>query len=173
MLVVVDYQVDFVDGVFGPIPDAIAIEEAVCEKITACQKAGKPIVFTMDTHKATGYEQTREGKLFGLHCVEGEPGWNLYGKVRMFQQTQKLIRKQSFGSMDLVAHAKEQPGLQEIELIGVSTDICVLSNAILLLNALPEARIVVDASACAAFSRSAHEAALRQLASLGAVVAGV
>ena len=170
MLIVVDYQVDFVDGVFGPVPDAIAIEDAVDQRIAACRERDEPVLFTMDTHAAAGYEDTREGRLFGLHCVEGTEGWNLYGKVRAHQTGATLIRKRAFGSLDLVAHVRALPTPAQITLVGVSTNICVLSNTILLLSAFPEARIVVDSAACAAFTRADHDAALRQLAGLGASI---
>ncbi len=147
-LIVVDYQNDFVDGALG-FPKAAELEQPICEKIAQYRKEGAQIIFTFDTHNET-YLQTQEGKNLPVpHCKKGTEGWQLYGKVQTMRQPQDLsFEKPCFGSWELAEYAKKQE-FEQIELCGVVSNICVLSNAALLKAALPEAQILVD-SACTA-----------------------
>lgn len=147
LLIVVDYQNDFVTGSLG-FEGARQIEEAVCRKIESYRAQGQDVVYTMDTH-GEDYAQTQEGRKLPVpHCMLGQPGWELYGKSSSLLKGCKEFRKTTFGSLEL-AKWLEGKTYDFIELCGVVTNICVLSNAVLCKAALPEAEIVVD-SACVA-----------------------
>ena len=175
VLVVVDYQVDFVDGTLGKNADAVAIENTMYKKIASYQKAGDLIVYTMDTTYPEGYKKTREGKLFGLHCVIGTKGWNLYGKIDgLLTGKAIMVKKNTFGSPDLlkVIQLIQSQGttLKSIEVVGVSTSVCVLHNAVLLYNFFPDVPLYVDASCCAAQTPVIHKEALTQMKQYGIIV---
>ncbi len=147
-LIVVDYQKDFVDGALG-FPKAVSLEKAICQKIETYRKQGAEILFTFDTHDES-YLQTQEGKNLPIpHCTKGSDGWRLYGEVEALLQPQdRCFYKPCFGSWELAEYAKKQ-GFEQIELCGVVSNICVLSNAVLLKAALPEAELMVDANCTA------------------------
>lgn len=144
-LIVVDYQKDFVDGSLG-FPQAAQLEEGICQRICQYREQGGEVLFTFDTH-GPDYLSTVEGRNLPVeHCRRGTPGWELYGRVAGLQQPQdRVFEKGTFGSLELAEYLREQ-GYSQVELAGVVTDICVLSNAVLAKAALPEARIVVDAA---------------------------
>ena len=150
LLVVVDYQRDFVDGSLG-FPEAQLLEGPICEKIGTCLAQGAEVAFTFDTHK-DNYLETQEGRLLPVpHCIQGTAGWELYGRVAGYCTPKTpCFHKPAFGSMSLAYYAKTQQ-YEEIELCGLVSNICVLSNAVLVKAALPECRVVVDArcTACA------------------------
>lgn len=159
-LVVVDYQVDFVNGALG-FEGAEMLEPIILQKISDTRAAGGKIIFTLDTH-SSGYLNTAEGKKLPVpHCIEGTDGHKLYGRVAesVDVRTDFVIKKHAFGSMDLAVLLKKFV-FDEVELCGLVTDICVVSNAIIAKAALPEAKIVVDGSACASADRHSHERAL-------------
>ena len=162
-LIVVDYQNDFVDGALG-FPKASNLEEIICEKIAQARTEGTEVVFTYDTH-GENYLETQEGKNLPVpHCMEESQGWQLYGKVEQHRQPQdKLFRKPCFGSWELGEYARKQ-GWEKIELCGLVSNICIISNAILLKAALPEAEIFVDAKATDSFDPVMNEKALDVLA---------
>lgn len=164
-LVVIDYQNDFVSGSLG-FPRAVEIEDAICSKIQACRENGYDILFTMDTH-SKDYLQTQEGKKLPVeHCIKGTDGWNLYGKVAALRMPEdKVFEKGAFGSTE-ISHYGFRSQYDEVELIGVVTNICVISNAILLKAAMPEAIIKVDASCTASNDATLHEKALDVMESL-------
>lgn len=164
-LVVVDYQKDFVDGALG-FAGAELLEPIIVEKINRCREDGGDIIFTLDTH-GENYLETAEGrKLPVIHCVDGTPGHSLYGSLAQCMRAEDIvIKKPSFGSITLMDILRVKR-YSEIELCGLVTDICVVSNAILAKTALPESRVSVDSSACASFDKSAHEAALRVMKSV-------
>lgn len=171
VLVVVDYQVDFVNGSLGN-DNAPKIEDAVAAKITAAQAAGEPIFYTMDTHPADTYELTREGKRVRAHCIEGTAGWELYGKVdALLKGKATMVKKGTYGSMELpklIDHLIHQgTTVTQIELIGVATTACVINNAIILFNAFPEARILISRGATASKTMEAQDAVLDQLTRFG------
>lgn len=159
ILVVVDMQNDFVDGALGT-PEAQAIVGAVTEKI---RSYGQGAVYaTRDTH-GEDYLSTQEGKKLPVkHCIRGTQGWELNREVAQALGDAPIIDKPTFGSLELVDIMKKEREREElqIELIGLCTDICVVSNALLLKAALPETEISVDASCCAGVTPESHRAAL-------------
>lgn len=145
ILIVVDYQKDFVDGTLG-FPGAEKLEPAIAEKIVLRRKQGWTLAFTFDTHGST-YLQTQEGKKLPVeHCLRGTPGWELYGKIAgMKREGDPCFEKPAFGSMELAEYlARERYG--RVELVGLVSNICVVSNAVLAKAALPEAEVEVDAA---------------------------
>ncbi len=160
ILVVVDMQKDFVDGALGT-KEAVAVVDNVCKKISTFQ--GEVIV-TLDTHQED-YMETREGKYLPVpHCIKGTDGWQLDKRVQaaLEEREYRKIEKPTFGSTDLVEYLKDnyQPEELEIELIGLCTDICVVSNALLLKANFLESKVSVDASCCAGVTPESHCAAL-------------
>lgn len=156
LLVVVDMQNDFVDGSLGT-EEARKITVNVGNKVEAAKEAGTDIVFTRDTH-VPNYLDTQEGKYLPIvHCVEGTEGWEIIDKLKPYAET--IVDKPTFGSIRLMEWAVQQR-YTDIELVGLCTDICVVSNALLLKAALPESRISVDSSCCAGVTPESHEAAL-------------
>lgn len=152
-LVVVDMQNDFIDGALGTI-EAQAIVPMVKEKIAAYAKRGDEIIFTRDTHEEN-YLDTPEGKkLPVVHCVKGTKGWEL--SEGLFVPDAVVVDKPNFGYPDW----RERFSFECVELIGLCTDICVVSNALILKAQFPEAEIAVDSSCCAGVTPESHEAAL-------------
>ena len=172
VLVVVDYQVDFVNGSLGN-DNAQAIEPAVVARIKAAIEAGDLIYYTMDTHPADTYELTREGKRVKAHCVPGTPGWELYGGARELLQNSgaTMVKKSTYGSVELpklIDFAIHQgANVTEIELIGVATTACVINNAVILLNHFPEVALKVSRSATASKAMEAQNVVLDQLGRFG------
>lgn len=163
ILVVVDMQNDFIDGTLGT-KEAVEIVDRVAAKI-----AGFPgkIFVTLDTHQ-TNYLETAEGRKLPVpHCIVGTQGWQLHGKVRQALEGKdyKTIQKPTFGSTRLVEELRliwEKEEIQ-VELVGLCTDICVVSNALLLKAHFPESAIGVDASCCAGVTPKTHMAALETM----------
>lgn len=159
LLVVVDMQRDFLEGALGT-REAQALLPRVRERIEGAKAAGETVVFTRDTHDYD-YLQTQEGKKLPVpHCIRGTEGWEIdpflpAGGCRVFD-------KPTFGSRALAAYAAEE-GFAAVELIGVCTDICVLSNAVLLKAFLPEAEIAVRADCCAGVTPARHATALEAM----------
>ena len=159
VLIVVDMQNDFVTGSLGT-KEAEAAVPAVKNKIESCIREGFDIVFTRDTH-SQDYMETQEGKkLPVLHCMKGTKGWDIIDELKPFAG--QVIDKPTFGSTELVQLIKENQ-YDEAEFIGVCTDICVVSNALLLKAHLPEMQIIVDASCCAGVTPETHLAALKTM----------
>lgn len=157
LLIVVDMQNDFIDGALGT-KEAVAIVPNVAKKIADTRAAGEVVIFTRDTHQKN-YLETQEGKnLPVLHCVEGSKGWNISSKLEVADSL--IFNKPSFGSMELADYVASMNDLEEIELIGLCTGICVISNAFILKAKLPEVKITVDASCCACVSPESHKTAL-------------
>lgn len=151
-LIVVDMQKDFIDGALGT-KEAVAIVENVKKKIAEYQKNGDEIIFTRDTHQAD-YLQTNEGKhLPVVHCVEGTDGWQIPKELQAADAI--YINKPTFGYLNW-----KEYHLEEVELVGLCTDICVVSNALLIKAQYPEITVKVDASCCAGVTPESHEAAL-------------
>lgn len=164
-LVVVDYQNDFVNGALG-FAGAETLEPIIIEKISECRKSGGQVIFTLDTH-SEDYLSTAEGrKLPVIHCVDGSEGHALYGKVaECVAVGDFVIKKPSFGSLELAEILKHR-NYDEVELCGLVTDICVVSNAIIAKAALPESQIIVDSRAVASFDVEKHKAALEVMKSV-------
>ncbi len=165
LLIVVDYQKDFVTGSLGN-PHAAAIEERICEKIRRFRSAGDDIAFTFDTHHPD-YLQTQEGRLLPVtHCMEHENGWRLTDAVDALRQSQdRCFCKECFGSAALFDFLRGV-SYESIELVGVVTNICVISNAVLAKTASPETPVTVDAACCAGNDPMLHEKALDVMQSL-------
>ena len=156
LLIVVDMQNDFVDGSLGT-KEAEGIVAHVKAKVEQYQEQGDTVIFTRDTH-TEAYLDTQEGKkLPVVHCVKGTKGWEIIDCLQPYVQT--VFDKPTFGSVQL-AHVVARGGYEQIELVGLCTDICVVSNALLLKAALPEMQICVDSACCAGVTPASHEAAL-------------
>ena len=162
LLIVIDMQNDFISGSLGTV-QAKAIVPSVLAKVESYVEAGYPICFTRDTHKAD-YLKTQEGQNLPVeHCIEGTVGHEIVGCLRKFEGFVAIVNKPTFGSYILGDVAAEQVCMHhvdEIELVGLCTDICVVSNALLLKARLPEVKVTVDASCCAGVTVETHEAAL-------------
>jgi nicotinamidase-related amidase len=158
-LIVVDFQNDFIDGALG-FEGAIDIKDAIVAKIRDFKERGQDVLFTKDTHK-TDYLDTEEGKnLPVLHCVEGTHGHELHADVLdLVEPNDKQFVKYTFPSLELGEYLKNKD-YQRIELCGLVSNICVISNAVIAKSALPDAHIVVDARATRSFDPVLHEKAL-------------
>lgn len=166
VLVVVDMQEDFINGSLGT-PEARAIVPSVIKKIQEYKSRGDEIVFTRDTHYGN-YHTTNEGKhLPTPHCVAGTDGWEIPTNIDVPEC--EHINKTTFGWTDWrLRHTGGRlcPRVwdnSEIEIIGLCTDICVVSNALILKALFPEATISVDASCCAGVHPNTHIAALETM----------
>lgn len=158
-LIVVDYQNDFIDGALG-FDGAIDIKDTIVEKIKDYKDRGQDVLFTIDTHK-DNYMETEEGQhLPVIHCVEGTHGHQIQSDVKsQIEEEDKQFVKYTFPSLELGTYLKEQE-YDEIELCGLVSNICVISNAVIAKSALPNAHIVVDAEATRSFDLVLHEKSL-------------
>lgn len=156
LLIVVDMQNDFIDGSLGT-KEAVAIVPNVRKKIQEYASRGDEIIFTRDTHY-DDYLETHEGKMLPvIHCVKGTLGWQIADGLEV--PGCKCINKSTFGWLPWRSTLNFQ-GYNEIELVGLCTDICVVSNALILRAIFPNADITVDASCCAGVTPESHKAAL-------------
>ena len=169
LLIVVDYQNDFVDGALG-FEGAELLDERIARKIDEYREAGDNVCFTLDTHHKD-YLETQEGrKLPVVHCIEGTHGHELYGEVAArIHDTDSVFMKPTFGSAALFERlAKRQAVAMElgtlpfesIELVGLVSNMCVLSNAVMARAACPDVPIIVDAACTAAPDAAMNEKAL-------------
>jgi nicotinamidase/pyrazinamidase len=166
LLVVVDYQTDFVDGTLG-FDDAKKLETKIADKVEKALADGWDVAFTLDTHYRNVYFNTREGRnLPVIHTVKGEAGWKLYGLLEKYMYNDKviLIEKTSFGSR-LNYHLLDNT-YSDIELCGVVTNMCVISMAVCVQTAFNNANITIDASCCASFNKDLHDKSLDIMESL-------
>ena len=156
LLAVIDMQNDFIDGALGT-KEAEAIVPAVKARIEECRRDGWDVVFTRDTH-TKDYLNTQEGRnLPVVHCVKDTDGWAIRDGLAV--DSDRVFDKPAFGSVELMRAARDwQP--DEIELVGLCTDICVISNAMLLKAALPETPVAVRAACCAGVTPESHDNAL-------------
>lgn len=160
LLAVIDMQNDFIDGTLGT-EEAVKIVGRVADKISSMRKNGAEIVFTRDTHGAD-YLSTNEGKKLPVkHCIRDTYGWEISDKLDCADS--KIIDKPSFGSLELAEYAASLDKLDEIVLVGLCTDICVISNAMLLKAKLPETKITVDSDCCAGVTPESHKNALEAM----------
>lgn len=159
LLVVVDMQKDFIDGALGS-EMAPAIVPEVVKKAEEYRDRGDEVVFTLDTH-SRDYMETMEGRKLPVpHCIKGTPGWELCPELKGFPG--KRFEKHTFGSMDLAVYTAAG-GYDAVELVGLCTDICVISNAMLIKAGIPEAEICVDAACCAGVTSQSHRNALEAM----------
>lgn len=178
VLVVVDMQNDFVSGALGT-PEACDIVPYVVGRVVDGLNRGERIFFTRDTH-GPDYAQTQEGlKLPVPHCIRGTEGWEIIPQLQEYAA--HPIDKPTFGSTALGQLLKAQNedllrqgkhGVEKVTLIGVCTDICVLSNALLIKAFLPEAEIVVDSGCCAGVTPQAHRTALAAMSACQITITG-
>lgn len=165
-LVVVDMQKDFIDGALGT-QEAVAIVPKVVEKIKGFN--GK-IIATMDTHHEN-YLDTQEGKMLPVpHCIKMAAGWEMNGDIAKAIEESgnpyEIYMKPTFGSVRMatnVAAANDKEPIDEVVLVGLCTDICVVSNALLLKAFMPEVKVTVDAACCAGVTPESHLSALKTM----------
>lgn len=161
LLVIVDYQVDFVSGTLG-FPLASSFEDKIINLIKEKEKEGYTIVFTKDIHDGN-YLETEEGKNFPIpHCIRNTPGSEIYGKLNGISKSYKIFEKETFGSYSLARYMHEE-NFTNIELCGIDTSICVLSNAILAKSSCPNARVSVISSCSGSGDKNASEIAYKAL----------
>ena len=157
-LIVVDMQVDFISGSLGS-KHAEAIVPDVAQKVKNFD--GK-VIFTRDTH-FEDYKETQEGRNLPVeHCIKGEDGWQICDELKPYADT--VLDKITFGSIELHEILKSYgEEIESIELCGLCTDICVISNAMILKAAFPEVKITVDGKCCAGVSEESHNTALEAM----------
>lgn len=166
ILIVVDMQKDFVDGSLGT-SEAQAIVANVVKKV---KEFDGTVIFTRDTH-GENYMETQEGKNLPVpHCIQGTAGWELIPELAAIRQERSLpcYDKPTFGCTKLAEDIKkeyEAGGVSSVELIGLCTDICVVSNALLIKAFMPELPVSVDSACCAGVTAAKHEAALETMRS--------
>jgi len=172
VLIVIDMQNDFIGGALGT-PEAAAIVSAVAIRIE--NSRGELILFTQDTH-GEDYLNTPEGKKLPVpHCIQDTPGWQIDDTILDAWRNNKhtvvdsslidnTFTKPVFGSIALVAYLQNRAAeITEIELLGVCTDICVVSNAIMIKNTLPEIKLSVNSALCAGVTPQSHIEALNTM----------
>lgn len=158
VLVVVDMQNDFIDGALGT-KEAVSIVKNVAKKISGYEDM---VIYTRDTH-SNDYLDRQEGRNLPVkHCILGTDGWQISKELPVAEDA-VIFDKPAFGSKELglfLKNLNEEEIIDEIELVGLCTDICVISNALLIKAFLPETQIVVDASCCAGVTVESHLNAL-------------
>ena len=165
-LIAVDLQNDFIDGSLGS-GMAQAIVPGCVRRIGEYRAAGDTVIATMDTH-GEDYLSTREGRFLPVkHCIKNTPGWELNPDVRAALSGCAILEKGTFGSVHLPELIEALSGGDDIsvELMGLCTDICVVSNAMLIKAHFPEADVCVNAPLCAGVTQESHEAALATMQS--------
>lgn len=169
-LIVVDIQNDFIDGALGT-PEARAIVPNVKKKIKEYVENGDHVIFTKDTH-GDDYLDTQEGRLLPVkHCIHNTHGWEIADELEFDDNMFECICKKTFGFIGWHWYPdqfkQDIPGMtklvDEVELVGLCTDICVISNAMILKAIYPEIPIVVDASCCAGVTPESHKNALEAM----------
>lgn len=166
VLIVVDMQKDFVNGSLGT-KEAVAIVDAVVEKVKAFDGE---VIFTRDTH-FENYMETQEGKnLPVVHCIKDTEGWEIVPELKTLCEEKgcKCYDKPTFGSTALAEDLKnlyDAGELEAVELVGICTDICVVSNALMIKAFMPELQVELDSACCAGVTPEKHEAALETMRS--------
>lgn len=163
-LIIIDAQIDFVNGALGT-PEAEHVVKNICDKIES--ESWDEVYATQDTHE-DNYLSTLEGRKLPIkHCIRGSAGWSLHPAISETLKTIKyqVIQKGTFGTSKLArAIASQQTNRDEndfkIEIVGFCTDICVISNALILREAFPNIQIAVDVACCAGTTLDAHKAAI-------------
>ena len=160
VLVVVDMQKDFIDGALG-FEGADRIIPGIAAKIKEYEASGDEIVYTLDTH-TENYMETQEGKNLPVpHCIKGSDGWCLCEELKPLLEGMTAYEKPCFGSMELAKYLEENASeISTIEVVGLVSNICVLSNAVIAKAAAPEAEVIVDSGLTASFDPNLHQATL-------------
>lgn len=163
VLAVIDMQNDFIDGALGT-KEAQAIVGNVAAYIEHSLASGEEVVYTRDTH-FDNYLDTQEGKnLPVVHCIKGTKGWEIRDELKALQNDgTRIFDKLTFGSVELALYLKTIEGLERVTLIGLCTDICVISNAMVIKANLPEVEIDVVESCCAGVTPQSHKNALEAM----------
>ncbi len=160
VLCVIDMQNDFIDGALGT-KEAVAIVDKVKEKIALYRKNGGRIIFTRDTH-GEDYLDTSEGRKLPVpHCIKGTEGWQITSELDT--EGCEIIDKPTFGSYELAERVAETENLEGVELLGLCTDICVISNAMLIKAKVYEVPVTVDGTASAGVTPESHRNALESM----------
>ena len=163
MTIVVDVQNDFVDGVLGT-KEAQAMVPNLVDKLKAIENE---VIFTQDTHK-DNYLETAEGKQLPIqHCIKNTFGWQIAPEIQPFIGKNQVIEKAAFGSTRLPSLLKKY---DEVELCGLCTDICVISNALLIKAFYPDKTIIIDSKCCAGSTVEVHQAGLMVMKNCGCVI---
>jgi len=183
VLIVVDYQKDFVDGALG-FESAKNLDQGIADLVEQYMKNGDVVIFTADTHYEN-YLDTQEGKkLPVMHCVEGSDGWQFYGKTGEAYNKEYnngkilMISKETFGSHTLVntlmREDKDEQGIpnqiESVTVVGVVTNMCVISNAVIAKAACPEAEIIILKDLVDSFDKELHQKALDVMASMQMII---
>lgn len=156
LLLVVDFQNDFVNGALG-FEGAEKVEAPILKKLKEYKDNGEDIIFTRDTHQSN-YLETEEGKNLPIeHCIEGTFGWEIYGEAKDYATI--VFDKPTFGSLELGIYLQDKD-YDVVEIAGLVSNICVISNAAIVKAALPEVQIVVDASMTDSYDKKLHKEAL-------------
>lgn len=172
LLIVVDMQEDFVNGIFG-FPEAREIIEPINKKIKEYHENGDLIIFTQDSHDMPNYEETQEGKVLPPHCLQGTKGhalikefdhWMGIYRIEKVEKWNSFALNHEYLFLDLAKYHIAQ--FDEIELVGLVTNICVLSCAVVMRCTYPFTKITVDASCCRSFDPELHEKALDVMSGL-------
>jgi len=165
VLIVVDMQNDFVSGALGT-KEAVEIVPYVVGRVVDGVNRGETILFTRDTHEEA-YMETQEGRNLPVpHCIRGSEGWEIIPQLTEYTQGRLVIDKPTFGSAvlgELLTKMNQEKAIEKITLIGLCTDICVISNAMLTKAFLPEVEIVIDAACCAGVTPASHQNALEAM----------
>ena len=157
VLCVIDMQNDFIDGALGTA-EAESIVDNVRDKIDLYRRNGDIVIFTRDTHYEN-YMETSEGKNLPVpHCIKDSDGWRISDKLEVGDSI--IVDKPTFGSIELAEYIAGLDGVEEIEFVGLCTDICVISNVLLLKAKLHETPISVDSACCAGVTPQSHNNAL-------------
>lgn len=163
-LVVVDMQVDFTTGALENA-EAVKVIPSIVKKVNDAFAASEDVFFTRDTH-ADNYMSTEEGKNLPVpHCIKGTAGWEIVPELKVLSEKPgvTIVDKPVFGSVALGELLKERAAYDEVELVGVCTDICVISNAMIVRAFLPDTHVKVDASCCAGVTVESHLNALEAM----------
>lgn len=167
-LIVVDYQNDFVDGSLG-FDEAPKLDEVIASIVEEYHENGDEVIFTMDTHD-NKYLETQEGKsLPVVHCLDMSHGQELYGKTKESYDDDLIFKKNTYGSIDLFNYLKTK-NYESITFVGVVTNICVMSNAVLAKTALPEVPIYIKKTGVGSNDAKLNEEALDVMRSLNMII---
>lgn len=166
-LIVVDMQTDFVCGALGT-EEAVKIVPDVAARVEKAISREEKIIFTRDTHQRD-YMETQEGHRLPVpHCIQNSEGWQIIDELQKYTVDNEIVNKPTFGSVklaEILREADQKEKIEQITLVGLCTDICVISNALLIKAYLPEVKLVVEASCCAGVSPAGHENALNAMRS--------
>ena len=168
ILVVVDMQNDFISGSLGT-NEATQIVNNVIEKINLYRNENNPIIATKDTHFNDTYLISQEGvNLPVKHCIKETWGWELADGIKELINSNEIYEKNAFGSVEAMSKVAElsKDDTTEVEFIGLCTDICVISNVVILKALAPEVKVIVDSNCCAGVSPESHNRALESMKTL-------